>query len=131
MGTHHKKSGLYMARYTEEMPTGAKQKTIYGKTRREVDENLTKAKANRDVDLVFDADNLKVGQYLTRWLADSVQDTVKHTTYESYERLVRIHLVPTLGRIKLKIVKGDCGSPSLQAAIKPYVLPLLPRCLRQ
>ncbi len=43
-----------------------------------------------------------MGQYLTQWLADSVKDTVKHTTYESYERLVHKHLVPTLGRLKLK-----------------------------
>ncbi len=67
-----------------------------------MDEKLTKAKADRNVGLVFDADNLKVGQYLTRWLADSVKDTVKHTTYESYERLVHKHLVPTLGCLKLK-----------------------------
>jgi integrase len=100
--TCHKKSGLYMARYTVHTPTGAKRKTVYGKTRREVDEKLTKAKADRDVGLAFDADNLKVGEYLTRWLTDSAKDTVKQTTYESYERLVRIHLVPTLGRIKLK-----------------------------
>jgi len=100
--TRHKKSGLYMARYTVQTPTGPKRKTLYDKTRREVDEKLTRAKADRDGGLVFDTENLKVGQYLTRWLTDSVQDTVKHTTYESYERLVRIHLVPTLGRIKLK-----------------------------
>jgi integrase len=104
--TRHKKSGLYMARYTVQTPTGPKRKTLYDKTRREVDEKLTRAKADRDGGLVFDTENLKVGQYLTRWLTDSVQDTLKHTTYESYERLVRIHLVPTLvptlGRIKLK-----------------------------
>jgi integrase len=43
-----------------------------------------------------------VGRYIERWLADSVRDTVKATTYETYERLMRLHLVPTLGRIKLK-----------------------------
>ena len=100
--TRHKENGLYMARYTVQTPTGPKRKTLYGKTRQEVDEKLTRAKADRDGGLVFDTKNLKVGQYLTRWLTDSVQDTVKHTTYESYERLMRIHLVPTLGRIKLK-----------------------------
>ena len=100
--TRHKESGLYMARYTVQTPTGPKRKTLYGKTRREVDEKLTRAKVDRDGGLVFNTKNLKVGQYLTRWLTDSVQDTVKHTTYESYERLMRIHLVPTLGRIKLK-----------------------------
>ncbi len=41
--TRHKKSGLYMARYWVEYPTGAKRKTIYGKTRAEVAEKLTKA----------------------------------------------------------------------------------------
>jgi len=100
--TRHKKSGLYMARYTVQTPTGPKRKTIYGKTRRVVDEKLTAAKADRDRGLLFDADSLTVGRYLERWLADSVRDTVKATTYETYERLMRRHLVPTLGRVKLK-----------------------------
>ena len=100
--TRHKKSGLYMARYTVQTPTGPKRKTPYGKTRREVDEKLTAAKADRDGGLVFAADNLQLGDYLVRWLTDSVRDTVKATTYDTYERLMRLHLVPTLGRVKLK-----------------------------
>ena len=100
--TRHKKNGLYMARYTVHTATGPKRKTIYGKTRAEVAEKLTKAMADRDIGLVFNEDNLKVGEYLKRWLSDSVKDTVKQTTYESYERIARVHLMPTLGRIKLK-----------------------------
>jgi integrase len=100
--TRHKKSGLYMARYTVQTPTGPKRKTLYGKTRREVGERLTAAKADRDRGLLFDSNSLTVGRYIERWLADSVRDTVKATTYETYERLMRLHLVPTLGRIKLK-----------------------------
>ena len=72
-----------MARYTVQTPTGPKRKTLYGKTRREVDEKLTRATANRDNGLVFDADNLTVWRYLERWLTDSVRDTAKPTTYES------------------------------------------------
>jgi hypothetical protein len=45
----HQQSGLYMARYTDETSTGSKRKTVYGKTHREVDEKLTKAKVDRDV----------------------------------------------------------------------------------
>ena len=97
-----RKDGLYMARYTVQTPTGPKRKTVYGKTRAEAAERLTRAMADRDNGLVFDADNLKAGQYLERWLRDSVKDTVKQTTYESYERLMALHLVPTLGRMKLK-----------------------------
>jgi len=58
--------------------------------------------ADRDGDLVFDADNMKVGEYLERWLVDSVLDTVRPTTYERYEQIVRIHVRPTLGGMKLK-----------------------------
>jgi integrase len=100
--TRHKKSGLYMARYTVQTPTGSKRKTLYGKTRREVDEKLTKAKADRDGGLVFDADNLKLGEYLGRWLADSVCDTVRPTTFERYEQMVRLRIRPVLGNLKLK-----------------------------
>jgi integrase len=100
--TRHKKSGLYMARYTVQTPTGSKRKTLYGKTRREVDEKLTKAKADRDGGLVFDADNMKVGEYLERWLVDSVRDTVRSTTFERYEQVVRLHIRPVLGKLKLK-----------------------------
>jgi len=100
--TRHKKSGLYMARYTVQTPTGPRRKTLYGKTRREVDEKLTKAKADRDGGLIFDADSMKVGEYLERWLADSVRDTVRPTTFERYEQIVRLHIRPVLGKLKLK-----------------------------
>jgi integrase len=97
-----RKDGLYMARYTVQTATGTKRKTLYGKTRNEVSEKLTKAMADRDDGLVFDADNLKVGEYLERWLVESVLDTVRPTTYERYEQIVRIHVRPALGSVKLK-----------------------------
>jgi integrase len=43
-----------------------------------------------------------MGEYLDRWLADSVSDTVKATTFERYEQITRLHLKPALGRVKLK-----------------------------
>jgi integrase len=43
-----------------------------------------------------------VGEYLDRWLSDSVSDTVKATTFERYEQITRLHLKPALGRVKLK-----------------------------
>ena len=100
--TRHKRSGLYMARYTVQTATGPKRKTIYGKTRRDVDEKLTKAKADRDNGgLVFDADKQTLREYLERWLNNSVKGSVKPVTFESYERTVRNHIIPALGRVKL------------------------------
>jgi integrase len=100
--TRHKKSGLYMARYTVVTPTGKKRKTVYGKTREEAHEKLIEALSNRNKGLVFDADNIKVSEYLERWLAASVRDTVRPTTFERYEQIVRLHVCPVLGKLRLK-----------------------------
>jgi hypothetical protein len=54
--TRHKKSGLFMARYTVETPDGLrKRKTIYGKEREEVADKLIEALSNRNKGLVFEA----------------------------------------------------------------------------
>ena len=37
-----------------------------------------------------------------RSLVDSVGDTVRSTTYERYEQITRKHIVPEIGRVKLK-----------------------------
>src|SRR5918994_4478894 len=100
--TRHKKSGLYMARYTVQMATGKKRKTVYGKTRKEAAEKLTKAMADRDNGLVFDAENQTLGEYLQRWLDESVRGSVKPVTFENRERVVRVHISPSLGDIELK-----------------------------
>jgi integrase len=97
-----RKDGLYMARYTVETATGKKRRALYGKTRGEVSGKLTKAMANRDGGLVFDAENLKVEQYMTRWLADSVRGTVRRSTFSRYEQITHLHIVPAFGRTKLK-----------------------------
>src|ERR687897_1043099 len=97
-----RKDGLYMARYTVQTATGSKRKAIYGKTRLEVAAKLSKALADREGGLTYDAGKQTVGEYLARWLSDSVRDTVRQRTYERYESIVRVHLVPSIGRIKLK-----------------------------
>jgi integrase len=97
-----RKDGLYMARYTIQTATGSKRKALYGKTRSEVAAKLSKALADREGGLTYDAGKQTVGEYLARWLSDSVRDTVRQRTYERYESIVRVHLVPSIGRIKLK-----------------------------
>jgi len=51
---------------------------------------------------------LTVEQYLTSWLADSVKGTVSRATYDGYRRDVHHHIIPELGRRKLKeLTPGD------------------------
>ena len=100
--TRRKDDGRWMARYTLHTAEGPKRKTLYGKTRAEVSTKLTKAMANRDGGLFFDAGSFTVGEYLDGWLLNSVRDTVRPRTYERHEEIVRCHIKPALGRLKLK-----------------------------
>jgi integrase len=99
-----RKDGRWEARYTACMVSGPKRKVIYGKTRAEVAEKLAKAISDRSSGLTFDAGSLTVGEFLDRWLKDSVRDTVRQRTYERHEELVRLHIRPILGRLKLKVL---------------------------
>jgi integrase len=105
--TRHKRSGLYMARYTVQTAAGPKRKALYGKTRSEVAAKLSKALAARESGLTYDAGKQTVGEYLARWLSNSVRDTVRQRTYERYESIVRVHLAPAIGKVKLKALTPD------------------------
>jgi integrase len=97
-----RKDGLYMARYWVETSQGPKRKTIYSKKREEVAEALAKALAERANGLVFDDENVTIGEYLDTWLNGSVRGSVRQSTFDRYESAVRLHIKPALGRLKLK-----------------------------
>jgi integrase len=99
---HRRKDGGWCAQYTVYTSEGRKRKTLYGKTRQEVAAMLATALSHREGGLTFDAGNLTLGDYLDRWLNDSVRDTVRQRTWERYEQIARVHIKPALGRIKLK-----------------------------
>ena len=97
----HRKDGRWEARYTIHTVEGPKRKVLYGKTRAEVSAKLTKAMADRDGGIVFDSGGTTVGDYLDRWLTDSVRGTVRESTYSRDKYLVTNHIKPALGRLKL------------------------------
>lgn len=97
-----RKDGLYMARYTVETATGAKRKTLYAKTRKEASEKLKVALAQAQKGITADAGALTVGTFIERWLDDSVRGSVRQSTYQRDESLCCVHVVPTLGKKKLK-----------------------------
>jgi len=118
-----------MAQYVIYTSAGRKRKTIYGKTRAEVATKLAKAVSNRADGLTFDAKNLTVGKYLDSWLKNSVQDTVRLTTYQGYERIVRLHIKPTLEGIKLDRLTSlhvrNLYREKLEAGLSPRMVQLV------
>ena len=97
---YRRKDGRWVGQYDVQTETGKKTKYIYGKTRKDVATRLVKAIAERDAGVVFDSGCLKVGEYLDRWL-DAVRDTVWQRTWQRHEEVVRLHLKPVLGNVRL------------------------------
>jgi integrase len=100
-GITKRKDGRYVGRYTIHTPDGPKRKTIYGKKYKEVERKLAEARGDAARGIVYDDENLTVGAYMDRWLSDAVRGSVRESTYYRDECLVRVHMKPALGRVKL------------------------------
>jgi integrase len=79
-----------------------RRRYVSAKTKTEAEITLRQAMADGDRGLVYDSGMLTVEVYLNRWLTDSVKDTVRRSTFAQYESVVNRHIVPALGRLRLK-----------------------------
>jgi integrase len=97
-----RKDGRWEGRYYVPTEDGPKRKVIYGKTRAEVSEKLTKALSDCASGIVYDNENITIGEYLDVWLKGSVYGSVRQSTYDRDTNLVNNHIKPVLGSLKLK-----------------------------
>jgi integrase len=116
-----------------------KRRYVSGKTKEEARKALREARSGADQGLVFDAARLTVVEYLDRWLKDSVQGSVRRSTYESYDRQVRRYVTPAVGRVRLNAltpahVQGlyrEMQDRGLSAQTVEYTHAVLHRALKQ
>jgi integrase len=134
-----RKNGTFMARYTVHTTNGPKQKCLYAKTRKEAAAKLAEVLANQDGQLVFDAKNQTLGEFLSRWLDESVKRNVRPRTLANYRSQVDKHITPALGRIKLKnltaahvqaFYNGEVDSGLAPSSVR-YIHAVLHRALNQ
>jgi integrase len=97
-----RKDGRWEARYYVPTLNGTNRKTLYGKTQAEVRDKLTKALSDRIDGIVYDDENMTVGEYLDVWLKGSVYGSVRQSTYDRDTNLVNNHIKPILGGLKLR-----------------------------
>jgi integrase len=77
-----------------------KRKVFYGKTRKEVQEKMKVALHEQQQGTLVTAPQQTVAQYLEYWLKVHKKN-IRPRSHERYEEIVRLHLVPTLGNVKL------------------------------
>jgi integrase len=77
-----------------------KRKDVYGATRKEAAQRLAKLQHDLQAGLPLVKGNQTVQQYLTIWIGE-MEAHLRSRSYARYDAAVRLHLVPTLGKMKL------------------------------
>lgn len=77
-------------------------------TRRDAQRALTEALRQRDHGMVVTPDRITVGEWLTRWLErHRAEGHITPRTYDRYRGIIRYHLLPGLGRLRLQALRPD------------------------
>ena len=138
--------GRWEARYTLGIDPGTGkqiQKSVYGKTQREVRQKLTAITAEIDSGTYQEPCKMTVNEWLDIWLKD-YQIGVKDSTAYLYERQAKLYLRPALGNIPLETLKAHTvqrlynslsqehdGQPALSAKTIKNIHGVLHKALQQ
>ena len=101
-----RRDGRYEMKYVVQTATGEKRRSVYGKTQAEVKEKLATAVADVQGRLVFEAEDVTVGEYLSAYVADAGH-RVRPKTHRRYQDLSAIHILPALAGVKLEVLTPD------------------------
>src|SRR5947209_5327846 len=105
---YQRSDGRWAASITLE---GRKRKTLYGKTRKEVQEKLRVALNEQKQRQLALGPQQTVKQYLEYWLEEVHKSTIRVGSYVGYRRVLNNHLIPILGHIQLqKLTPQDVQS---------------------
>ena len=77
--------------------------TKYFKTRKEANEWRQEILRQKKNGLSLAGATAQMSEFLANWLA-TAKTSVRIKTYQQYEQVVRIHILPTVGRIKLEAI---------------------------
>src|SRR5579871_3117857 len=86
------------------LPGGGKRKSFYGKTPPQAKENARKAVSMVEAGQKLPNGRMTVGKFLAKWITGK-QTSVRLKTWVRYEEIVRLHLIPDLGKVKLSDLK--------------------------
>lgn len=89
-------------------PDGSsKRMSFYGKTRKEVAEKMQPVLNSIQTGSFVEPSRITMNEWLDTWLNTYKKNSLKPTTYDSYEQNIRVHIRPALGHIMLKDLRVD------------------------
>ena len=94
--------GRWIVQPTITLADGRKRrKTIIHKEREVVMAKLLEVQNQQRKMIPFSPKNWTVGDYLDHWLENIIPHKIRLTTLDNYERAIRLHIKPTIGKKKL------------------------------
>ncbi|RBO97070.1 tyrosine-type recombinase/integrase [Nocardia puris] len=98
-----RKDGRYELKLFVDTPDGTRKRiSVYGATWEEADAERTRLKELQRKGIPVDVTTMTVAQYLRYWLTEVAEPKIRRTTFATYEGDVRLHLIPGLGKRKLR-----------------------------
>jgi integrase len=97
---------------------------VYGRTRAEVQRKLNELRQRRERGQLGDpaAGSTTLGAFVSRYLA-AARSTLRPRTWRRYDELLRLHVVPALGRTRLDALRPDAVqrlyAAKLEAGLSP------------
>jgi integrase len=95
-----------------------KRKYFYGTTAAEVQEQLLKARSDHARGLPVAVDRQTIEKYLANWLEQTLRANAKVRSYESFSTIIRKHIVPDIGPVRLDKLTPQQVQSLLNAKIK-------------
>lgn len=102
-----RKDGRYEAQvFVSTADGGRKRVSIYGKSWEDCRAELVKLQDQERRGIPAVTTTMTVGEYMTYWLREVAEPAIRRTTYTTYEGAVRLHIIPGIGRRKLKALQA-------------------------
>lgn len=99
---YQRKDGRWAGSYEVGWANGKRvRKSVYGATQAELLTNLKRVRRQVDDHLPVPDERLTLGTYLTQWLESVQPPVIRPHTHLRYSTVVRLHIVPALGKVKL------------------------------
>ena len=99
--------GFYGGRWVAQATVDAgERRRFYGKTRAEANAKLQAALGAVRMGLPVPTDRLTVAEYLDDWLTGASR-ALRPSTASTYERHIRLHILPTLGRLPIARLRPE------------------------
>jgi integrase len=102
---YHRADGRWVAELTVRDAAGKRKRVKRSaRTKTAARERLAELRKLQEQGVALTSRDSPLSTFLQRWLADSVKPSVRQKTYEGYESIVRVRVVPRIGGVKLSRV---------------------------